>query len=662
MKERPTPEKMLQKAKQEEHKQTRGKLKIFLGAAPGVGKTQAMLEEGLEKRDLGLDVVIGIVESHGRKEIQSLMTKFEAIPAQEVVYQGKKLAEFDLDGAIVRSPALILIDELAHSNVPGSRHTKRFRDILEVLDRGIDVYTTLNVQHIESLNDRVAQILGTQIKETVPDSILEVADTIEIVDLTPEDLLKRLDEGKVYFPTTAEIAKENFFRKGNLSALRELALRIAAETVGTQTYLYRQDLGIKKIWPTKEKILVCVGPNKNSIKIIRHAKRLADQIKAEWMAVYVDRARVKNNPEQRANAIQNLRFAEQLGGKTKILNGFDIVNEVLNYAREENVTLIVIGKKIRPRWRDLFSRRLADELVRYSKEIDVYIVTHTKEVTAESIKKTVEKKRVPLFVYGFAIVMLAIATLANLLIFPHVRASNLIMIYLLVVTLVALFGEIGPSILVSLLSVLAYDYFFIPPLNSFAVTDIQYLITLVIMLLVATIISYLTLLIRYQANAAKLAEQQITSLHKLSRQLARIRGTNKLLQAGMWHLADQFDSKIVSFLPTTQKGSLIAKDQALQELSIDEKEQAVVKWVYDMGEMAGSGTENLPFFKSLYLPLLGFKHAIGVVRISSNDPNKKFSSEEMDSLQASVHQIAIAIEVDRLQEEKIKEKMKPPGS
>jgi two-component system sensor histidine kinase KdpD len=658
VKDRPTPEKMLKKAKQEESKQTHGKLKIFLGAAPGVGKTHAMLEEGLEKRALGLDVVIGIAESHGRKEIKSLIDKFEVLPKQEVSYQGKNLSEFDLDVAIKRSPGLILVDELAHTNVPGSRHTKRFQDILEILDRGIDVYTTLNVQHIESLNDRVAQIIGTQIKETIPDSLLELADTIEIVDLPPEDLLKRLDEGKIYFPTNAQLAKENFFRKGNLSALRELALRIAAQTVETQTFLYRQDLGIKQIWPTKEKIVVCVSPNKNSIKLIRHAKRLATQVKGEWLAVYVDRARVKNDKNQRNKAIQNLRFAEQLGGKTKILTGFDVVNEVLNYAREENVTLIIIGKRIRPRWKDLFSRRLADEMVRYSKEIDVYIVTDTEEKPIAEPKKPLDKKQTPWFVYGFAMGMLTIATLVNFLIFPHVSASNLIMIYLLVVTVVALFGEIGPSILASLLSVLTYDFFFVPPFASFAVTDIQYLITLGIMLLVATIISYLTLLIKYQANAAKFAEQQISSLHKLSRALARIRGTNKLLQTGMWHLADQFDSKIVSFLPMNDKGQLIAKDESLQDVSVDEKEQAVIKWVYDIAEMAGSGTENLPFFKSLYLPLLGFKHAIGVFRISPNDPNKKFTPEEMDILQASTHQIAIAIEVDRLQEEKIKDSVK----
>lgn len=656
MKERPTPEEMLKKANKEDRQRTRGKLKIFLGAAPGVGKTHAMLEDALEKRRRGFDVVVGIAESHGREEIKSLIHKFEVLPRQTVIYQEKKLQEFDLDAAIKRSPGLVLIDELAHANVPGLRHAKRFRDVEEILDRGIDVYTTLNVQHIESLNNAVSQIIGIQIKEIVPDLLLELADTIEIVDLPPEDLLKRLQEGKVYFPEQAELAKENFFRKGNLIALRELALRITAETVGTQAYLYRQDLGIKQIWPTKEKILVCVGTSENSIKIIRQAKRLASHLQAEWIAVYVDRIKLNNSDKERNAAIQNLRLADQLGAKTKILTGFDMVKEVLNYAREENVTQVIVGKEIRSRWKDLLSKRLADEMVRHSQEIDVYIVTNPGKKTTKTFPARQEKKQMSWRVYGFSLAMVIIATIVNFLISPYLSASNLIMIYLLAVTSVALFGEIGPSILASVFSVLAYDFFFVPPNNSFAVSDLEYLITLIIMLLVAHIISYLTLVTKYQATAAKFAERQITSLHKLSRQLARMRGVDKLLQAGVWHLSDQFNSKITGFLP--DDGSLIIRGQSDQGVLLNEKEEGVVKWVYDIGHMAGNGTENLPFLKALYVPLLGFHNAIGILRVLPNDPNKKFNPEEMDILQASAHQIAIAIEVDRVQEEKIKERLK----
>lgn len=654
MKKRPTPEQMLKKAAAEEHKEARGKLKIFLGAAPGVGKTYAMLEEALEKRSQGLDVVVGIAESHGRKEIKSFLEKFEVLPRQKVEYHGKELSEFDLDAAIKRNPALILVDELAHTNVPGLRHTKRWRDIVEILDRGIDVYTTLNVQHIESLNNVVSQIIGIQIKETIPDSLLELADTIEIIDLPPEDLLKRLHEGKVYFPKQADLAKENFFRKGNLIALRELALRVAAECVGTQTYLYRQDLGIKQIWPTKEKILVCVGAEPESIKIIRDARRLASHLQAQWIAVYVDRPSLKNSEKEKNKAIQSLRLAEQLGAQTKIITGFDVVKEIMNFARDENVTQIIIGKKIRPRWKDLVFKRLADEVVRSSGEIDVYIITIQEKDRLKQVEPAATKKNIPWRVYVISVAMVIVATILNFLISPYLHASNLIMIYLLAVTIVALFGETGPSILASILSVVVYDFFFVPPLYSFSVSDVEYVITLIIMLLIAHIISYLTLLTKHQTKAAKFAEQQITSLHKLSRQLARLRGTDKLLQAGIWHISNQFNSQVEALF--LSKDELIETDKSSSVDKSNSKEEGVVQWVYELGQVAGSGTETLPFLKQLYVPLTGFKGAIGVLRIVPNDPNRQFTPEEIDILHACAHQIAIAIEVDRLQETKIKSK------
>lgn len=654
MKKRPTPETMLKIAKNEERMQMRGKLKIFLGASPGVGKTYTMLEEGLEKRAQGLDVVIGVVESHGRKEIKALTEKFEVMPRVTINYHEKEFLEFDLDSAIKRSPALILIDELAHTNIPGLRHVKRFRDIEEILDHGIDVYTTLNVQHIESLNGTITQIIGVKISEIVPDSILELADTVEIVDLPPEDLLKRLERGEVYFPEQAKIAKENFFKKGNLIALRELALRVTAECVGTQTYLYRQDLGIRQIWPIKEKILVCVGGSENSVKIIRQAKRLATHLRAEWIAVYVDQVRIKKSEKYRDEAIKNLHLAEQLGAKSKILTGFDIVKEVMNFARDENATQIIIGKRVRPRWKDIFYRRLADEIVRSSQEIDVYIMSLTEQGPDKKLQNK-DKQPTPWRVYAISVSMVVAVSIVNFFISPYLDSSNLIMMYLLVVTIVALFGEIGPSILCSLLSVLAYDVFFVSPYNSFKVSGIAYLMTMLIMLLVANIISYLTLLTKQQAKAAKFSEQQITSLHTLSHQLARMRGVKRLLEAGISHLSEQLDSKIIGLFPKNEK--FVILNETCCEQSIDEKEEGVIKWVYDSGQMAGTETDNLPFLKALYFPLLGFNHAIGVLRIVPNDPKRKFSQDEINILQVSAHQIAISIEVDRLQQQKIKAKL-----
>ena len=384
-KERPDPEELLKRVQEEERQKNRGKLKIYLGAAPGVGKTYTMLQDAIQQRLGGLDVVAGVLESHGRREIEEMLAKIEILPRQIVEYRGKKLVEFDLNGALKRNPAIILIDEMAHTNAPGLLHAKRWQDIKEILHRGIDVYSTLNVQHIESLNDVVMQITQIKIKETVPDSIIELADTIELVDLSPEDLLRRLKEGKVYLPQRIEVAKQHYFRKGNLIALRELALRITAERVKSQALLYRQGEGIERIWHIKNKILVCVGSRPESAKVIRVARRMATSLQADWIAVHVDAARISLSEDAKNNAIANLRFAEKMGAETKILIGSDFVQEILSFAREQNVTQIMIWKQIQPRWKEFFFRSLADEIVRHSGDIDIYVVTG--EMSEEPLRK-----------------------------------------------------------------------------------------------------------------------------------------------------------------------------------------------------------------------------------------------------------------------------------
>lgn len=645
--QRPSPESLLKRVQEEERKEQRGKLKIYLGAAPGVGKTYTMLQDALAKRAQGLDVVVGVVESHGRKEIISLLKDLEILPRQTVEYHDKQLLEFDLDGALRRNPGLILIDEMAHNNVPGLRHAKRWQDIKEILDRGIDVYTTLNVQHIDSLNDVVSQIVHTRIKETVPDTMIELADTIELVDLPPEDLLKRLQEGKVYFPGTIELAKDHFFRKGNLIALRELALRVTAERVGAQVLLYRQGLGIKHIWPTKEKFLVCVGSKTQSAKVIRTARRLAGSAQAEWIAVHVDAPRLQLSEESRNIAIQNLRLAEQLGAETRILTGNDIVGEILNFARERNVTTIVVWKKNRSRWRDFIFRSLANEIVRNSQEIDVYIVTGE----VESFKAPKVSLRAQIFpwktyLYSFGIV--GSATLLNLLLSHYLHYSNLIMVYLLSVTIVALFGKVGPSILASLLSVLAYDYFFIPPFFSFAVDDIQYFFTLIVMSIVTFTISNLTILTRRQTEASRYVESHTAALHNLSRQLASARGVDKLLAIVVDYIAEEFDSEVMALLP--ENGNLEIRAKSGSESSLTEKEKGVAQWVFDLGQMAGLGTDTLPFSDAIYVPLLASVGTIGVLRIRPLMPEHLFTPEQMHLLEACANQVALTLEVDRYQE------------
>lgn len=648
---RPDPESLLKRIQQEEKQETRGKLKIYLGAAPGVGKTYTMLQDANAQREKGLDVIIGAIETHGRSEIETLVKKLDILPQQSVVYHGKTLEEFDLDGALKRRPALILMDEMAHTNAPGLRHNKRWQDIKELLDRGIDVYTTLNIQHVESLNDIVGQIIHARIKETVPDSMLELADTVELVDLPPEELIKRLHDGKVYFPEQVELAAENFFRKGNLIALRELALRTTAERVGAQVLLYRQGQGIQHIWPTKEKLLVCVGSRPGSTKIIRAARRMAASLQAEWIAVHVDTLRFRLSEEERHQAIENLRFAEKLGAETMMLSGMNIVTEIMKFAREQNVNKIVIGKHIRPRWKSFFSPSLTDELVRHSGEIDIYSITGDSDEYKPIKRQPLQKRPIAWKMYGLAAIIVGIATALDWYLSPYFDTSNLIMVYLLGVISVSLLGKTGPSIFASILSVLAYDFFFIPPIYSFAIQDLQYSFTLLVMLLVTQIISYLTLLSRREAEAASLAAQHSSALHTLSRQLANTRGVDKLLETGVRYLAEMFNSEVLALFPDNNRLTIRAHYGTKEDIELNEKELSVAQWVFDLGQTAGLGTDTLPFSDALYLPLFASKGSAGVLRIKPSSPENILTPENRHLVEACASQLGSAIEVDRLQEQ-----------
>lgn len=646
MSKRPSPEKLLLQVQEEERHIQQGKLKIYFGASPGVGKTYTMLQDAAEKRAQGLDVVAGVVESHGRKEIEKLITNLEQIPLKEVIYRDKSLLEFDLDAILKRNPALVLIDEMAHTNAPGLRHQKRWQDIKEVLDRGIDVYTTLNVQHIESINDDVSQIIGADIKETVPDSMLEIADTIELIDLPAEDLLKRLQEGKVYVPDQAKLAAEHFFKKDTLTALREFALRVTAERVGAQVLLYRAGETVKHIWPSKEKILVCIGPSIESLHLIRIAKRIANSLHTEWIAIYIETPKLKTTTAQRNRAISYLQLAEQLGADSHVLTGFDMVKGIMNFAKENYITQIIIGKKIQPRWKNLLFKSLADEVVRFSEEIDVYVMTSA--VKPNPPKKELHESKVPWGTYAIALGMVIITSILNFLLFPFLKGSNLIMIYLLGIIAVSLFAKVGPSIFASVLSVLVYDFFFIPPFYSFAISDIQYLFTLLVMLLVAQVISNLMILTRRLAHSSFFIQHQTSILHKLSRKLAQTRGINKLLDTSVQFLGETFHCQILALIPQNPHLAIMARYQT--EIILDDKEQSIAQWVYEMGQKAGFGTQTLSFSKALYLPLLTSRNVLGVLRIQPWQENLLFTPEEMRLLEACAYQIAITLEVDKLHE------------
>lgn len=653
--ERVDPEKLLARVQEEERQETRGKLKIYLGSAPGVGKTYTMLKDAKDKSRQGLDVVIGVVESHGRQDIENLLIGLEILPSQKIEYRGKILEEFDLDEALLRHPGLILMDEMAHSNADGLRHAKRWQDIKELLDRGINVYTTLNVQHIESLNDDVSSIIHAPVKETVPDLMLELADTIELIDLPPEDLLKRLEEGKVYFPEQASVAAANFFRKGNLIALRELALRITAERVSAQVLLYRQGLGIKHIWSTNEKILVCVGHGSEALHLIRSARRLATSIQSEWIAVHVDCSRQNLTDDQRNKVIRHLQVASRLGAETVILNGFDVVKTIMSYAREQNITLIMVWKLIRERWKDLFHFRLADELVRNSQEINVYIMTGSSDGIDDKIARTSQVNNTAK-AYAVTVGIVIVVTILCFLLSSILDSRSLILIYLVGITIVALYGKIGPSILASVLSVGAYAIFFLPGAFSFSFSEVGYLSTLLIMILLTQVISHLTFIARRQALAARTAERHTAALHKLSKQLAGTRGVDKLLTIGTEYISDVFNSEVMSLKMKDSKLRIIFSTGPQQTL--DPKDLSVAQWVFDLGQKAGLGTDTLPLSDAMYVPLIATQGTMGVLRIRPKNPKILFSPDQMNFLETCVNQIALTIEVDNFQEQRKKTELK----
>lgn len=643
---RPSPEALLAQIQAEEEQALRGKLKIFLGAAPGVGKTFSMLQEALAKKNQGVDVVVGLVETHGRHETGKLLAGLEILPKKNIEYKGQILQEFDLDGAIARHPGLILVDEMAHTNAPMCRHAKRWQDIEELLNRGVDVYTTMNIQHLESLNDVIQQITGVKVRETLPDSILEQAE-IELVDLPPDDLLKRLEEGKVYFKEQAKLALKHFFKRSNLTALRELALRATAAQVNMDVMTERKYQDAQETWPTSEKLLVCVGPGEGSAKLIRAAKRLATDLHAEWMALYVNAQKLEFTQKEKDSVAQNLRLAEQLGAETVVVGGDDLVEEILRVARERNVTKIVISKQIKPSWKSIFRGSLVDQLVRHSGAIDIYVI-QTQGSFIDKLPSTLHyaNARPRGTAYLMAILVVAACTGIDFLLHPHFALPNLIMVYLLGLVIVASFGRYGPSLFASITSVLALDFFFVQSMVNSVKDNTQYLFTFIVMLLIGNIISHLTIKLHQEAERSRLREKRTYAILALTKQLASHRGLDELLQIATQQIAEVFDSEVQAILPVDKKLSIAAGYPKKLEF-LEEKELSIARWVYDMGQNAGKGTNTLPHSDAIYLPLLGVRETVGVLRIKPLKAEQFFEPAQMDLLKAFVNQTALAIEVDR---------------
>ncbi|HSW61780.1 MAG TPA: sensor histidine kinase KdpD [Dissulfurispiraceae bacterium] len=648
--QRPDPDILLDELRREAERGREGQLKIFFGAAPGVGKTYAMLEAARQKRAEGFDVVAGLVETHGRRETAALLEGMETIPRQSIEYRGAHLHEFDVDAALARNPAIILVDELAHTNVEGSRHKKRWQDIYELLGAGISVFTTVNVQHLESLNDVVAQITGVRVRETVPDFLLDRADEIELIDLPPEDLLQRLAEGKVYVAELAERALKNFFRKGNLLALRELALRRTAERVDAQMRDYRRIKGVEAVWPATERILVCVGPSPFALRLIRAAKRMASGLHAEWIAVTVEApAKIQPTEHDIRKLAGHMQLAESLGAETVFLSGYKASEEILSFARSRNVTKIIIGKPTHPRWKDKLFGSMLDEIVRGSGEIDVHVISGDQPSAAVKAGAAAGTQPVPLRDWLISLAGIGICTGAGFLMFPHFALVDIAMVYILGVVVISSRTGSAASLLASILSVAAFDFFFVPPYFTFAVSDIKYIVTFVVMFIVAIITSRLTLRIRHHAQTARRREMRTAALYRLSKELVHEQTIEDLSGIASRHISEVF-SRTVTVLVLDAQGHLGSSGGG-EAPAFDDREMSVARWAFDHAQRAGAGTDTLPGASGLYLPLVAASRTVGVLGIMGEPGQKTLDPEQMHALENFAYQTAMAIERAYLAEE-----------
>ena len=655
---RPDPDELLGRAVSEEKRQRQGKLKIFFGAAPGVGKTYAMLEAAQKRRAEGVDIVVGVVETHGRKETEALLDGLEILPRRLQPHHGRDIPEFDIDAALARRPSLIIIDELAHTNAPESRHKKRWQDVRELLIAGISVYTTVNVQHLESLNDIVRQITGVIVRETLPDSFLAQADEIELIDLPPADLLQRLKEGKVYIPEQAEKAMENFFRKGNLIALRELALRRTAEQVEEQMESYRRDAGVRDIWPAAERILVCIGPNPRSIRLIRAARRMAAGLRAEWIAVHVEApSRVRPSKEDLKLLAEHMRLAESLGAQTATLTGHKASEEILDYARQRNISKIIVGKPTHPRWKDKLLGSVLDEIIRGSGDIEIYVITGDAAEAPAKPRATAHPPKIKPKEWYWSLGTVALSTALGSIMSTYFDRTDVAMIYLLGIVITSTRTGRWPALAATLLSVVAFDFFFVPPYFTFAVNDIRFVVTFGVMFVVANVITQLTLQIREQAEASRKRERSTAALYALSRKLARERKKGRIFDVATKHISEVFYSQIV-ILVLDGKGELTELETRVGTFAMDQKELSVARWAFDNRHSAGLGTDTLPGAKALYLPMVASSGVVGVVGVLPEDAKSRFDPEDIHFLESFVNQTAMAIERVMLAKEVQEEHLK----
>jgi len=638
---RPSPDALLREA----GRASRGRLMIFLGAAPGVGKTYEMLQAAQMRRREGVDVVIGVVETHGRAETAALTAGLETIPRRRIDYRGHAIEEMDIDALLARRPRLALVDELAHSNAPGSRHPKRYMDVEELLAAGIDVYATINIQHVESLNDVVARITRIRVRETVPDSVIDRADDIELIDLTPRDLIQRLNEGKVYVPRQAERAIRHYFQPGNLTALRELALRRTAQRVDDQMVDYMRGHAIPGPWAAGERLLVCVEGGPKATAVVRHAKRLADQLRAPWIAISVETSRgLGDGPEARDSVAEALRLAERLGAETVLIPGQDVADTIVDYARANNVTHIIVGKSQRIRWWRRSSWSVTQQVINRAGGINIHVIEAPSETAKSKPPGGAPPSSVELKPYAVSLTLVAAAIPVAAALHSVLNISNVALVFLTAILISAVWFGRFPSLFASMISVLAYNFFFLPPIYTFTIADPENVVALFFFAVVALIASDLAARVRGQAVAARLRAKTTDDLYQFSRKLAVAVTLDDLLWATAHQIAMMLKVRVVLLLPDESGKDISVRAGFPPEDELEDADLAAAKWSWEKNHAAGRGSDTLPGARWLFQPMRTGRGPVGVVGIVRDDPGPLLTPGTGRLLDALSDQAALAIE------------------
>jgi two-component system, OmpR family, sensor histidine kinase KdpD len=649
--QRPDPDLLLARVNRREQQARRGKLKIYFGSAAGVGKTYAMLVAARKQAGEGRRVLVGVVETHGRVETAALLDGLEILPLKSIAHRGRDLLEFDLDAALAVRPELILMDELAHSNVSGVRHPKRWQDVDELLAAGIDVFSTLNVQHLESLNDVVGGITNVRVWETIPDKVFDAADEVVLVDIPADELLSRLKAGKVYVAQQAEQAAQHFFRKGNLMALRELALRRTADRIEGDVQAYRVDQSIESVWKTGTSLLTCVGPDAASERVVRAAARLAGQLNTDWHAIYVETPALQRlAPQRREKILATLNLAQELGASTAVIPDPQIAESIVAYARKNNLSKLVIGRDpVRRLWP--WQRSSGQKLALLAPDIDLIEIgrtesprqEHAREKTplpgppdAESDSRGKAKK----LRFVWAAMICVGVTLLSIPLAAHFDRSNIVAIFILAVVLIGVRLGRGPAALAAVLSVCAFDFFFVPPRFSFAVSDVQYLLTFFIMLAVGLITGQLTAGLRFQARVASHREERAGSLYEIARDLSAAVQVEQVVKISDESIQRTFRAGAALLLPDAA-GRLLVTGPADPQMAL---EIGTAQWAFDRGQPAGFGTDTLPGSEVLYIPLRAPTQARGVLAVKARNRRLLRIPEQRQLLDTFAALIAIALE------------------